>query len=190
MRDPRKPYPSDYFLKYTILPLIPQWVTPNQVTILRMALTPLAIWLIMVGNYPIAIPFFLFVALTDAIDGAMARVRNQITDWGTMWDPIADKLLIGSAVFVIVLEHVNIFLGLLLLVIELVAVIGGYWRFRGGKIQPANVWGKIKMILEVVGVTSLLVALAFNINLLVQLSFGTLALAVVFAVASLLTHTH
>ncbi len=189
MRDPRKPYPTDYLLKYTILPLIPQWVTPNQVTVLRIVLTPLAIWLIVVENYRVAIPFFLFVALTDAIDGAMARMRNQITEWGTMWDPIADKLFIGLAVFVIVLEHVNIFLGLLLLLVELIAVIGGYWRFRGGKVYPANVWGKIKMVLEVLGVTTLLVALAFQINLLVQLSFGTLALALVFAVMSLVTHT-
>jgi CDP-diacylglycerol--glycerol-3-phosphate 3-phosphatidyltransferase len=190
MRDPRKPYPTDYLLKYTLLPLIPHWITPNQVTVLRIVLTPVAIGLIVSENYAVAIPFFLFVALTDAIDGAMARVRNQITDWGTMWDPIADKFLIGSAVFVIVLEHVNILLGLLLLVVELVAVIGGYWRYRDGKVYPANLWGKAKMVLEVVGVVTLLFALAFNINLLVQLSFGTLALAVVFAIASLLTHHH
>lgn len=186
MRDPRKLYPTDYVLRSTLLRLIPRFITPNQVTITRMVLTPLAIGLIVVGNYRIAIPFFLFLALTDAIDGAMARTRNQITEWGTIWDPVADKLLIGSAVVVIVLQHMNVLLGLLLLGAEMAIIIGAYWRFRHGVIHPANVWGKIKMVLEVAGVTSLLIALAFNVDLFVNISFGTLALAIVFAIVSLL----
>ena len=190
MRDPKKPYPMDYVLKYTILPLIPQRVTPNQVTVLRMILTPLVVWFIASGKYHIAIPFFLGVALTDAIDGAMARVRGKITAWGTMWDPVADKLLIGATVTAIVLQHVNVFLGMVLLFVELVIMVGGYLRFRRGALQPANVWGKLKMVLEVVGVTVLLIALALDVDLLVNLSFGTFALAIIFAVMSMLTQSH
>lgn len=186
MRDPRKLYPTDHLLRRTLLPLIPKFVTPNQVTITRIVLTPLAIWLILTGNYRIAIPFFLFLALTDSIDGAMARTRDQITQWGTIWDPVADKLLIGSAVVVIVLTHMNVLLGLLLLAAEMAIVVAAYWRFRHGVIHPANIWGKAKMVLEVAGVTSLLIALAFNVDLFVNISFGTLALAVVFAVVSML----
>lgn len=190
MRDPRKPYPTDYLLKYTVLPLIPRAVTPNQVTVLRIVLTPVVVWFIIVGDFRVAIPLFLFVALTDAIDGAMARLRAQITQWGTLWDPVADKLLIGSAVVVVVLEHVNLILGLVLLALELIVIIAGYRRYRQGIVHPANVWGKTKMVLEVLGVTILLIALASHINLLVHFSFGTFALAIIFAVVSLLTQSH
>jgi CDP-diacylglycerol--glycerol-3-phosphate 3-phosphatidyltransferase len=189
MRDPRIPYPTDYVLKHTILVLIPNWVHPNHITVLRMVLTPFVIGCIVLEQYAIAVPLFLATALTDAVDGAMARLRHQITEWGTIMDPVADKLLIGSAVVVIVFQKVNPLLGALLLFVELVVLIGGAIRLRKGIVRPANYWGKAKMVLECCGVIFLLLASASGVDLFVHISVGTLILAIVFAVMSLVTQS-
>lgn len=188
MRDPSKPYPTDYLLKYTILPLIPAWVKPNQVTVFRFLATPLVVWLIATERYGVGIPVFLLVAFSDAIDGAMARIRKQITPWGTLYDPVADKLLIGSLIFVVVLKHVNPILGWTIIALEATFIIAGYFRLKKGVISSANIWGKIKMAMEVAGVTLLLFAVHSRTDLLVDISSGTLVLAVIFALVSLVTH--
>ena len=88
-RDPAKLYPHDYVMKSLVLPLVPKWVTPNYVTALRFLLTPFVVWGLAVGQYEWAIPFFMFTAFTDMVDGSLARARKQITEWGTLFDPIA-----------------------------------------------------------------------------------------------------
>ncbi len=188
MRDPAKPYPHDYLLAATILRLIPHWVLPNHVTIFRFVATPFVIWLVAADHLVAGIIAFVLVAFTDAIDGAMARTRKQITEWGSLYDPVADKVLIGAMVVVIVFEYVNWMLGVTVIAMEAAALLGGYIRLRrGGKVQ-ANLWGKIKMILECVGVTMLLIAVAFGVELFIPVSLGVFALAIVFAVVSLVTH--
>ena len=137
------------------------------------------------GNYALGVPLFLFAALTDWFDGSLARCRGQITKWGIIYDPIADKLLVGSVLFIIVLDHINYSLGVALLVVEAVMIGGGWYGSLGGRIEPANKWGKRKMVAEVVGIMLLLLALWFKINLLVDFSAGTLALALVFAIISI-----
>lgn len=187
MRDPSIPYPTDYLLKYTILPLIPRWVKPNHVTVFRFLATPIVVWLIATERYEVGIPAFLFVAFTDAVDGAMARLRNEITPWGTLYDPLADKLLIGSLIFVVVLKHVNPILGWTIVGLEAAFIIGGFVQLHRGKTPSANLWGKIKMALEVAGVTSLLIAVYSGVDLFMDVSSGTLVLAVIFALVSLVT---
>lgn len=188
MRDPAQPYPHDYILDATILRLIPRWVLPNHVTMFRFLATPFVIWLVAAGHLTAGIIAFILVAFTDAIDGAMARMRKQITDWGSLYDPVADKLLIGAMVVVIVFEYVNWLLGVTVIVLEVTALLGGYIRLRRGHKVQANIWGKLKMILECTGVTLLLFAVASGIELFVPVSFGVFALAIIFAVVSLVTH--
>jgi cardiolipin synthase (CMP-forming) len=73
----------------------------NKITLLRILLVPLfIIGLLMGGDYwPLAL--FVFLALTDVLDGAVARLRNQRTVLGTFLDPVADKLLLGAAFLVL-----------------------------------------------------------------------------------------
>lgn len=188
MRDPTKPYPTDYILDATVLKLIPRRIRPNHITVLRMLLTPLVVLIIASGNYWWGIPLFVLTAFTDAVDGAMARMRKQVTEWGTIYDPVADKLLIGSLVFVVVLKFVNPIVGYSLLAVEAAFIIGGYVRLKRGTLMPANIWGKIKMGLEVTGVTLLLVALASGVEVIFNISIGTFILALAFAIVSLVTH--
>lgn len=187
-RDPYKLYPHDYVLKYTLLLFIPRFVTPNHVTILRFLCIPFVAWLLLIGNYDIGIPAFIAVAFTDAIDGTLARVRKQVTDWGTFYDPVADKILISTAVIIIVVQHISLPFGLLIIFFELLTVIGGIIRKRRGLVTSANIWGKVKMLLQVIGVVFLMVAVWSGVDLFIPFSVGTLSLAIVFAIISLYTY--
>lgn len=182
--------PHDRLIAATILPFIPARIRPNHFTVLRMLLTPVVVFFLWRNEYSIGVPLFFATALTDMVDGSLARVRKQITEWGIIHDPIADKLLIGSVLFLIVLEHVNYALGWAVLAVEAVIVGGTFLRRRKGIVTPANVWGKIKMIAEVLGITLLLMALWLDVSLLVDISVGTLAVAVVVAILSLLPNLH
>lgn len=75
-------------------------VLPNQLTILRIILTPVFLYLFL-SNDPIFIQIslavFVVAALTDWYDGWLARKFNYITDWGKFWDPLADKILTSTA---------------------------------------------------------------------------------------------
>jgi CDP-diacylglycerol---glycerol-3-phosphate 3-phosphatidyltransferase len=187
-RDPHKLFPHDHILRYTLIPLIPRFVSPNMVTMFRIVMTPVVLWLLYTSQFAIGVPLFLFVAFTDAIDGTLARLRNQVTDWGTFYDPLADKVLIGSVVLLVVVQHVNVIFGLCIISIEAILLIGGFVRKRQGKLIGSNVFGKTKMFLQVAGVLMLLIALWAGFDLFIPISVGTLSLAIVFAVISLFTY--
>lgn len=73
---------------------------PNQLTILRIILTPIFLYLFLSSNpllVQISLAVFLLAALTDWYDGWLARKFNYITDWGKFWDPLADKILTSAA---------------------------------------------------------------------------------------------
>lgn len=187
-RDPYKLFPHDRFLAATILRLVPRWITPNMVTTLRFVLIPFVLTFLSLEMWVVAVPLFLFTALTDAMDGSLARTRKQVTEWGTFFDPVADKLLIGSVVLLLVAARVNPWFALLILGVEALIIGGGIIRKRRGVVTSANIFGKTKMFLQVVGVTFLLVAAWTGMDLYVDLSVGTLSLAVAFAVISLFTY--
>lgn len=175
-------------MKVTIIPFIPQAITPNMITVLRMICTPFVLFFLSIEDFDIGVPLFLLVAFTDAIDGSLARLRNKITDWGTFYDPVADKLLISSVVLLVVAKHINLIFALFIILVEIVIVIGGYVRKRHGKVSSANIFGKTKMFLQVAGVMFLLVSLWAGFDLFIPVSIGTLSLAIIFAVISLFTY--
>lgn len=178
----------DRILEKTILRLFPRKVTPNHVTIFRFATTPVVVLLMLYEHYYIGLIAFLVVAFTDAIDGSMARTRDQITGWGRIYDPLADKILIGSMVFVIVLRYVDMWTSVIIVLLEIMIIITAWIRKREGRFVQANIWGKIKMILQVLGVTILLFSVIFNWAALLPFASGTLYLAIAFAIVSLLTN--
>ncbi|MBI4133780.1 CDP-alcohol phosphatidyltransferase family protein [Candidatus Uhrbacteria bacterium] len=182
-------FPHDYVLKWTLIPLIPTWVKPNHITAFRFIATPVVLALLLFENYPWGVPAFIFVAGTDALDGSLARLRKQITLWGTFYDPLADKILIGSVVLLVVLQHINVWFGLLIVVVELMIAAGGLYRkVKGRPIIAANIFGKTKMALQVIAVSLLLIALWSGVDLFIPFSIGTFALALAFAIISLWTY--
>ncbi len=178
----------DKLLAKTALKLFPKIVKPNHLTIFRFLTTPIVAILMLYEHYYIGLIAFLLVAFTDALDGSMARTRDQITDWGKVYDPLADKILIGSMVFIIILRYIDFWTAIIIISLEFI-IISVAWvrKVKGIKIQ-ANIWGKIKMMLQVAGVVILLLAIVFDLAALLPLASGVLYLAIAFAVVSLLTY--
>ena len=181
-------FPHDKLLAKTLIPLVPRFVHPNHVTILRFFLIPLVLLLLWGQQWGAALGAFLFAAFTDALDGSLARVRKQITLWGTIADPIADKLLVGSVVVVFVAREVNPLFAALIIIIECMIVCGALIRRHRGHLVSANEYGKLKMVCQVIGVSLLLLAKFAGFQLAVPFAIGTFAIAIVFAVVSLLTY--
>ncbi len=180
----------DTFLARTVLWIFPQSVKPNALTILRMILTPGVVFVVWMEWWHIAIPFFIFTALTDMLDGSLARTRKQITRWGTIADPVADKFLIGSVMIVFVAREINIAFAIIILSMEVCILLAGFfYHARRGSYVSANWAGKIKMALQVIGVTALLLARGFGLSLFVPFSIGTLSVAIVFAIISIYTYS-
>ena len=180
----------DAFLAKTLLWVFPRSLKPNALTLLRILLTPGLVLVVWMEWWHIAIPFFIFTALTDVVDGTLARTRKQITTWGTVADPVADKFLIGSVMIVFVAREINAAFAIIILTIECFIILAAYIRHkRIGTYISANWAGKIKMALQVIGVTALLLARGFGLNLFVPFSIGTLSIAIVFAVISLYTYS-
>ena len=82
---------------------------PNKLTTSRLALTGMFLW-VMFSRSPIndtlALVFFCFAAITDYLDGKIARSRNLITNFGVLMDPLADKIMTCSAFIALVERHV------------------------------------------------------------------------------------
>ncbi len=180
----------DKILAKVFLPLFSKRITPNQITAARVFLTPFVIWLLWQENYLWGGILFLFTSFTDALDGAMARTRNQVTDLGKMLDPLADKILICAVAYILVLKYLDIYTAWIIIVVELVIIAAAFFNHNYGNRHPqANFWGKTKMILQVLGVLVLLLAIIFNLESLLPISKGTFYLAIVFGVLSLFTYS-
>ena len=174
----------------TILLLMPKSVTPNNVTGFRFAMIPFVIYFLVAGEFQWGIGLFIIAALSDAVDGAMARTRNQVTDWGKMYDPVADKLLIGSVVAIIVSKYIGHAVAFAIIALELIIVATAFYRrkYRGVPIQAR--WpGKIKMVLQSIGVFLLLMYMIQNTQQLLDISRYTLYGAIFFAVVSLIFYS-
>jgi CDP-diacylglycerol--glycerol-3-phosphate 3-phosphatidyltransferase len=178
---------TDAMVRRVFLRAIPPWISPNQVTVLRLVLTPVLVLLFVWGYVAAAVVVFVVAAATDFIDGALARSRDQVTPLGTTIDPIADKLLIGAMLACVGWEYLVVKVIVVTLALELVFVVANYLaNRRSGKVLSANWFGKVKMILQVLGVGLFLIAKLGGMDTLVTVSvyilWVSLALAAVSAV--------
>lgn len=178
----------DPLMKRTFLRLIPRSVHPNHITVFRLFITPFVALLMVSEHYYIGMLAFLFAAFTDVLDGSLARTRDQITNWGKIFDPVSDKILIGSMVFIIVLKYIDIWASLVIIFLEIIIVALAWYRRHEGLVVEANRWGKIKMFLQVLGVAILLFSIIYDLEGLLPFASGTLYLAIAFSVISLLTY--
>ena len=125
--------------------------TPNKLTIARMLITPVYLALILWESLPhrflIATLVYSAAAITDAIDGKMARKNNQITNFGKLLDPIADKVLTTSALLAFMqMGLCNIWIVMIVLVREFTIASIRMISAADGVVIPANFWGKLKTV--------------------------------------------
>ncbi|MFH0856983.1 MAG: CDP-alcohol phosphatidyltransferase family protein [bacterium] len=182
-----KLHPQDKIMAKLVLPLIPEKWEPNYFTIARFILTPFVVLLIHYEMLYLSIFIFLITAFTDTIDGSLARVRNKITDWGKLYDPVADKLLIGSIVYMLVAKYIDFKAALIIIILEIMLIGGGIIRLKKNLVVQANLWSKIKMNLQVLGSLFLLVALPMQRHFLFSISAAAFYLAIAFAIVALFT---
>jgi len=180
---------SDKIMAVTVLRLIPPKVTPNHLTIFRFATIPFVFYLFFTGEYLIGAILFGLSAFSDALDGALARTRNNLSKWGEVYDPLADKLLIGVAAVLIVNQTLGSLLAYAIVFFELVLIAGALLRekFHGHPIKAA--WaGKIKMLLQSFGVGFVLLGLLTGEPALLGVAEYTLVASLGFAFLSLFVY--
>lgn len=189
-RDPSKLYPHDHVMKYVVLPFIPAAVTPNHITVARLVLTPVVVYLLATNNLVYGVPLFILTAFTDTIDGSLARVRKQVTPWGILFDPIADKLLIGLVVLVFALRYYHPGIVLSAVLFDLLPMMTWLARARQNRaIMMANGWGKVKMLLQFCSVTLLLLGIVLQLPILVVAGEITLVVATMFGAVAAVTYS-
>lgn len=127
---------------------------PNQLTILRIILTPVFLYLFLSSDpllIQISLAVFFIAALTDWYDGWLARKYNYISDWGKFWDPLADKILTSTAflgfVFVGLLP---LWMVLLIIVRDLVVTLLRAYAESRGYNFVTSYYAKWKTLLQMV----------------------------------------
>ncbi|WP_146339380.1 CDP-diacylglycerol--glycerol-3-phosphate 3-phosphatidyltransferase [Nesterenkonia sp. NBAIMH1] len=149
---------------------VPLWNIANVLTMLRIALVPVFVAALLLdaeGLEPqediwrwVAAAVFALAVITDKIDGDVARARNLVTDFGKIADPIADKLLIGSALVMLsVLGELPWWVTIVILVREVGVTLLRMWMIRT-QVMPASRGGKLKTVLQAAGLQLMLLPLA------------------------------
>jgi CDP-diacylglycerol--glycerol-3-phosphate 3-phosphatidyltransferase len=162
---------------------IPTWMTPNYFTYIRIMLVPVVYILLIKEEILLGLAVFFIAACTDFIDGALARKRDMVTDLGKILDPIADKLLIASVLAYFGFDYLVVQLVLAFIALEILGIIAStILAYRIGRPPGANVFGKIKMILQTAGVVLLFGGLILNSDRVIEASEITLAVALFFAI--------
>lgn len=156
---------------------------PNKLTMLRMAMIPVFVIFMMVpfaaGRY-IALAVFIAASLTDTADGYIARKYNLVTDFGKFMDPLADKLLVCSAM--ICLVHTDeIPFWIVIIIIAREFIISGFRLVAAdnGIVIAASMWGKVKTVCQMVMVIVILLNIPQLHILEVILIYASLILTVV-----------
>lgn len=139
----------------------------NKLTIIRIILVPVFLVFITVKDIPygtlIAIGIFILAALTDKLDGYIARSRNQITRFGKFIDPLADKLLVTAALVSLVEFHIIPSWVAMIIIAREFAVTGlRAIAAAEGIVIAASKWGKAKTVVQIIAIIFALINLNFN----------------------------
>lgn len=136
----------------------------NKLTIFRILLVPLMVIIPFLGidgkvvgipiTYLIMDVIFIIASITDKLDGYIARSRNQVTTFGKFLDPLADKILVLTAMILFV-EVGKIPAWIPVIVLSREFIVSGYRLIaveKGGKVIAASVWGKLKTVTQMISI--------------------------------------
>lgn len=133
----------------------------NKLTLIRIVFVPLFLIFMVVNDIPygtfIATIIFILASITDKLDGYIARSRNQITNFGKFMDPLADKLLVTTALIVLVgLGTIPSWTVVIIIAREF--AVSGLRSIAAaeGKVIAASWWGKIKTVIQMIAIILLL----------------------------------
>lgn len=160
---------------------------PNKLTIMRVILIPFFVFFLLApyfpgyGNY-IAVAIFIVASLTDLLDGKIARKYNLVTNFGKFMDPLADKLLVCSAMICLI-ELDRLASWIVIVIIAREFIISGFRLVASdnGVVIAASYWGKFKTTFQMLMVIVLILDIphpAFQV-LGVVLTYVALILTIV-----------
>ena len=154
----------------------------NKLTIFRIILVPIMViipYLNLDGSF-YGLPYtyfwmlliFIVASITDKLDGYIARSRNQVTTFGKFLDPLADKILVLSALVLLVeLDKIPAWIPIIVLAREF--LVSGYRLVaveKGGKVIAASIWGKLKTVTQMLAI----ILVMFDSNSFAECFRGTL----------------
>jgi cardiolipin synthase len=118
---------------------------PNILTTFRIVLVPLLGYMMQLGEYVPAAIIFIAAVFTDFLDGFLARKFNQVTNFGKVMDPVADKLLVLMALYMLTIQKkIPLVIFIIVVAKEILLGIGGLLLYRNKKrISSADWYGKI-----------------------------------------------
>mgnify|MGYP000575773452 CR=1 FL=1 len=164
---------------------------PNKLTILRVIMIPFFVFFLLSGvggsaSKWIALVIFAAASITDTLDGYIARRDNLITDFGKFMDPLADKLLVCSAMICLIPSG-KLPTAIVIVIIAREFIISGFRLIaaENGVVIAANYWGKFKTVSQMIMIILLLIDLGGVFDILEQI-FIWLSLAL--TVISLITY--
>src|SRR3954464_11799263 len=134
---------------------------PNVLTVLRILLVPVLVAALLqeagAGDTLAAIVFVL-ASFTDALDGWIARRQKNITTFGKLMDPLADKLLVTAALVSLVsLDRVSAWVAMVIIAREFAVTGLRQLAMEEGHVIPASMWGKVKTVPEIAMVLALII---------------------------------
>ena len=166
---------TDFFPNAPVI----KWTLPNILTVARIAITPVVALLPFIeGYWPKIVCLVIFIAasVTDVIDGLLARRNNQVTDLGTLLDPIADKLLLLATLVPIwwisrqrhdlydipVWGSIPLWVCVLMVGREVAMTLLRWWAKRRGVIVVAQGPGKLKTVMQSIFIGGTIAWFAFR----------------------------
>ena len=165
--------------------------TPNKLTVARMILVPFLVLFMLTGwggdaNRYISLAIFVVASVTDWFYGKLARKYNLVTNFGKFMDPLADKLLVCSAMICFI-ELDKLPAWIVIIIIGREFIISGFRLIaaENGIVIAANYWGKFKTVSQMIMIILLLIDLGGAFDILEQIFIW---LSVALTIISLITY--
>lgn len=164
---------------------------PNKLTIARVIMVPFLVLFMLTdlggeANRYISLVLFMAASVTDWFDGYLARKNNLVTNFGKFMDPLADKLLVCSALICLIeLDRLEAWIVIIIIAREF--IISGYRLIaaENGVVIAANYWGKFKTVSQMIMTILLILNLGGAFDILEQIFIW---LSVALTVISLITY--
>ena len=150
---------------------------PNKITIIRLVLVPLfAIMLLVDIEYKNLLAAFVFgmLSISDLLDGYFARKKNQVTEFGKLIDPIADKFLISTALIFLVGKGVDLWMAVTIIAREVILTAIRIYLLPSKIVVPASNFGRLKTFVQSIAIISVLLGLPFSWHIMLAAVLITL----------------
>ena len=166
---------------------------PNKITIMRVILVPFFVACMLMDTIPyhnyLAAAIFVIACCTDALDGYLARKYEMVTNFGKFMDPLADKLLVCSALICFVaVDNIPMPAVVVIIIIGREFIISGFRLIASdnGVVIAASYWGKFKTIAQMI--MSILLILQLEGHIFEVLEQVLIILSVILTVISLIDY--